>query len=245
MTMAGRVRRLNSGSAGITDSARCPSCRHYVRIHNAVGCVDGPCECTVTRLELMPDAPRLEVPDGIVSTPAAPPAKPTPPPAAAAPAPAVAPAAPAGPVGEPPAPRPVIPPPPFDGRTVDEIIAAGKAAAKRPRPHNARPAAPTAQGSQAVVGGLGAVEEVAAAPPAVATVLAATVDVRFGPLPDYVQATPGPLDLAPFLNRSLTYYAAWACTVHPLQRRHDPGGCPDCSRALVPVYVVIAPRSVT
>lgn len=127
--------------------------------------------------------------------PVAPPSKPTPPPVAAAPAPAVAPAAPAGPVGEPPAPRPVAaePPPWLPGtgvpyvkptpappvaatpdvdvaRQVDAIVAAGKLAArKRPRLQTARPAVPTAHGSRAVVGEPDAVEEVAAAPPPAAT----------------------------------------------------------------------------
>lgn len=66
--------------------------------------------------------------------------------------------------------------------------------------------------------------------------------VVFDPLPPSVHATPEPLDLTPFLNASLTYYAAWACPRHPLQRRHDPGGCPDCGRALTPVYNVVIPR---
>lgn len=92
--MNGRLTRFGGGS-GILDAARCHGCGHLARIHNVVGCVSGPCECAVTRAELMPDAPRLEVPDGIESTPAAPPAESTAPPVVAAPTPAAAPAAPA------------------------------------------------------------------------------------------------------------------------------------------------------
>lgn len=94
MTVNGRLRRISTGSAGILDAARCPACSHAARIHNAAGCVSAQCECNTSRAELMPDAPRLEVPDGVESTPAAPPAKPTPPVVAAAPAPAAAPAVP-------------------------------------------------------------------------------------------------------------------------------------------------------
>lgn len=229
------------------DAAKCPACGHNARVHNRVGCVFGPCECAVTIGELNPGAPRLEVPDGIISTPAAPPAAPAPPPVAAAPAPAVAPAAPAGPVGEPPAPVELPPWLPGAGvprvkptpapivevttpdedvvRQVDEIIAAGKLAArKRPRRTDARPAASPALVSAVVVGERDAVGEVAVA------------------AGDVAATEPEPLDLAPFLNASLTYYAAWACTVHPLQRRHDPGACPDCRRALTAVYNVVIPR---
>lgn len=250
MTTEGRIRRIKSGGHQIVDSARCPACGHLARIHNVVGCVSGPCECAVTRSELMPDAPRLEVPDGIESTPAvkatppadsdgghaaqgrpgqadasaAPPVVPVRPSSAWDP-PKVAPLPPLPGAGVPRTP-PIVAAPTPDAdveRQADGIIAAGKAAArKRPRPSTARPAPACAPGSDAVVGELDAVEEVA-----VASTSAAAA---------------GPLDLEPFLNGALTYYAAWACPTHPVQRRHDPGAC-DCGRALVPVYVVVHPRS--
>lgn len=247
---SGVIRRLNQGSGGVMDAARCHGCGHPARIHNRVGCVSGPCECVVTRAELMPDAPRLEVPVGVVSTPAAPPSAPAPPSVAAAPAPAVAPAAPAGPVGAPPAPVELPPWLPGAGvprvkptpapivevttpdedvvRRVDEIIAAGKLAArKRPRRTDARPAASPALVSAAVVGERDAVGEVAA------------TDLE-GPVAATV--TPEPLDLEPFLSAAVYSYAAWYCDrCH--QRRHDPGACPDCRRTLQPVYVAIIPRS--
>lgn len=262
MTATGRLRRINAGSSGILDAARCPACNHHARVHNVVGCVSAHCECVVTRAELMPNAPRLEVPDGIESTPAATPA---------APAggddhndanrregQADAPAAPdpvrPGPRWDPPRLPPHTPGAGWervkrelpgivpeiteaDERRVDEIITKGKEAAARlyarrsSRQTNARPAVPTAQVSRAVVGEPDAVEEVAVARSTVAT---ATDPPE-----------PEPLDLAPFLNAALTYYAAWGCPRHPLQRRHDPGACPECSGALVPVYVVVAPRSLT
>lgn len=256
---SGIIRRLNSGSAGIADAARCPACNHHARVHNVVGCVSAHCECGVTRAELMPDAPRLEVPDGIESTPAAAPAAPAPPAHTAPAVPADAPrvpapvaAAPAGPANgrvvvpvvelppwlpgagvphvkrERPAPVVEVTTPDEDVvRQVDAIVAAGKVAARRrPRLSTARPAAPNAQGSQVVVGERDAVDGAAGPPPA------ATVE-------------PEPLDLTPFLNRALTYYAAWACDRHPLQRRHDPGACLDCGRALTPVYNVVIPQELS
>lgn len=207
-------------------------------------------------------------PGGPVAPAAAPPAASAPPPVAAAPAPAAPPAAPPEPVREQPAPRPVTAGPdaevgrlraehpdlfpviavPMDPAEDAAEIAAQSAvihaaAPKRPRSH-ARPAAP-ALGSAAVVGEPDAVEEVAAAPPPAAT--AEPVDApaddgwfRWGPQPDEVTATPGELDLTPFLSAALHYYPAWFCT-GCLQRRHNPGV--HCRRPLVPAYVVIAPRS--
>lgn len=127
-------------------------------------------------------------------------------------------------------------------RQVDDIIAAAKAAARRPRLRAARPAAPTAQVSLAVVGGPDAVEEVAA----VGDEPVAATDpgngwFQWGPLPSEVAATPGSLDLSPFLSAALYYYPAWFCK-GCLQRRHNPGV--HCRRPLVPAYVVIAPREI-
>lgn len=198
--------------------------------------------------------------------PAAPPAEPTPSPTVAAPAPAVASAAPAGPVGEPPAPVAVVLPPWLPGtgevqvkgwppvpvvevstsgedveRQVDDIIAAAKAAARRPRLRAARPAAPTAQVSLAVVGGPDAVEEAAAVPTSAAAADPGDGWFQWGPLPSEVAATPGSLDLTPFLSAALYYYPAWFCK-GCLQRRHNPGV--HCRRPLVPAYVVIAPREI-
>ena len=116
-------------------------------------------------------------------------------------------------------------------RQVDDIIAEGRASAARSyarrssRRSDARPAAPTAQVSRAVVGEPDAVGEVAVASTSAAA------------------AEPEPLDLKPFLSRAVYSYAAWYCDrCH--QRRHDPGACPDCRRTLQPVYVAIIPRSV-
>jgi hypothetical protein len=168
--------------------------------------------------------------------PVAPPVEPAPPPAAAAPAPAVASAAAAGPVGEQPAPPPL---------TVDEIVAAGKAAPyRRPRLRTARPAASALGVERAAVGGPDAVEEVAAVPPPAATA------GRAGPSAMYLSVLdtaaellagrePEPLDLTPFLGAALYYYPAWFCRCC-LQRRHNPGV--HCRRPLLPVYVVIASR---
>jgi hypothetical protein len=140
-----------------------------------------------------------------------------------------------------------------DERRADEIIAAGKLAARRrPRLRTARPAGPALGSERAADGELDAVEEVAAAAvdePVAATgpapvarkPVAADGFVRWEPVPAYVHATPEPLDLAPFLGASLHCYSAWYCA-RCYQRRHDPGACPECGRALVPVHVVIVPR---
>lgn len=139
-----------------------------------------------------------------------------------------------------------------DERRADEIIAAGKAAPyKRPRLH-ARPAALPALGSAAVVGEHDAVEEVTAGsgatgpavtdpPPVASRSAAGGGSVRWEPVPAGVQVTPEPLDLVPFLGASLHCYSAWYCA-RCYQRRLDPGACPECGRALVPVHVVICPR---
>lgn len=112
-----------------------------------------------------------------------------------------------------------------DEARLDEIIAAGKAAAKRPRRTPARPAAPTAQVSRAVVGERDAAEGVAAVV-----------------LPDAAATDPEPLDLEPFLAQALYVSSRWYCPeCHhwPL----DPGACPACRGPLQAVYHVTVPRS--
>jgi hypothetical protein len=211
----------------------CPDCRRVL-----------PADRHYCRRSSCPSVQRLaeEEPDA----PLAPPSEPTPPPVAAAPAPAAPPAAEAGPDGEPPA--PVDATPDVDVvRQVDEIVAEGRAAAGRLYAHRssrrtpARPAAPALGVERAAPGGPDAVEEVAVASTS-ATAAASCADVRWDPPPAGVQATPEPLDLAPFLGASLHSYAAWYCA-RCYQRRHDPGACPGCRRPLVPVHVVIVPRS--
>jgi hypothetical protein len=252
-------------------AALCSACQHPTRRHSpSLGCTVGECWCDGTDVPAAvvapPSAAELALLDarcrcghgrtehgqrtagsgvpcfscacrqfhvaveGVTYAPVAPKAEPAPPaPAAAAPAPAAPPAAEAEPVGEQPAPRPVT-----DGLPRWDPP-------KLPRSTPARPAAP-ALGSAAVVGELDAVEEVAVASTS-AAVTASCADVRWDPLPAGVQATPEPLDLAPFLGASLHSYAAWYCA-RCYQRRHDPGACPGCRRPLVPVHVVIVPRSI-
>ena len=186
---------------------------------------------------------------------AAPPAEPAPPSVAAAPASAVASAAPAGPVGEPPAPRPVaveLPPwlpgagvprvkrqpvpivevttPDEDvARQVDDIVAAGKAAArKRPRRTPTRPAVSPALVSAAVVGERDAVEEVTAA-----ILPAAVTD----------PPEPEPLDYGPFLARALWVSARWYCP-HCHSWPANTGACLTCSQPLQAVYLVTVPREI-
>jgi len=246
---------LRTGGHAIVDAARCHGCGHPARIHNPAGCVFGQCECVVARAELMPDAPRLEVPDGIVSTPAVKAPAPSngggghaaqgrPVEADAAAAAPVVPVRPSS-AWDPPKLRPLPPLPgagtprtaPMPGevatpdesvaRQVDDIIAAAKLAArKRPRRSDARPAAPTAQVSRAVVGEPGAVGEVAVAP----TSAAAT------------KPEPDPFDWEPFLARALYVSARWYCP----KCHHwpvNPGACPGCRKPLQAVYHVTIPRS--
>lgn len=251
--MTASLPRFRGGSHTNVDASRCHGCAHPARIHNAVGCVFGPCECVVTSAELTPDAPRLEIPDSVESTPAVTP--PVAPPPAAEPAlldvrcacgHARASHAAWGsgvPCGSPTcrcreftAPDPAEVDPAPDRRPSRALNLTGKAhaalmapaGASLPRRIPARPAAHApALVSAAVVGERDAVGEVAA------------TDLE-GPVAATV--TPEPLDLEPFLSAAVYSYAAWYCDrCH--QRRHDPGACPDCRRTLQPVYVAIIPRS--
>jgi hypothetical protein len=250
--MSGRLRRISAGSAGILDAARCHGCGHLARIHNAVGCVSGPCECIVTRADLMPNVPRLEIPDGVESTPAAPPAEPTPPPVAAAPVPAAPPAVPTpvGPEAAKPANGHVVAPvaaasrsvptvamvAPLDDHEVEKIIAARK----RPRLH-ARPAAPSALGSAVVLGEPDAGGEVAAAGPGATGEAAATLPAWDPPKLPAPRTPPSPIDFGPLLAAALWVSARWycpACHQWPL----DPGACPGCRRPLQAVHNVTIPR---
>lgn len=119
-------------------------------------------------------------------------------------------------------------------READELLAAAAlqplTVIEAPRRYPPRPAVPTPALVSAVVVGEGdTVEEVAA------------TDLE-GPVAAAEPPEPEPLDLAPFLSASYHSYAAWYCA-KCYQRRHDPGACPDCRKPLVPVHVVVVPRS--
>lgn len=50
--------------------------------------------------------------------------------------------------------------------------------------------------------------------------------------------------LTQVIRPCLMAYEAWFCPMCS-QRRHDPGACPDCGKALQPVHVLVVSREIT